>query len=150
MRTYKDRVRHAILFEIIGLLIFTPSAVLMFNQSVEHMGVIGIFSSFAATIWNFIYNICFDKVLLHFRGDVQKSMIIRLYHTVLFEVGLMIVTLPAIAWYLGISVLDAFIMDVAIVIFYLVYAFFFNIIYDYIFPVVSPAKAFGTSGSKSN
>lgn len=135
MRTFWDRVRHAIMFEVLGLGLFIPCSVWVFNHSVTDMGVIGIFSSLAATIWNFIYNLGFDKALLFFRGYIKKGLKIRVIHTLLFEVGLTLVTLPGIAWYLNISFLDAFIMDMGIVIFYLIYAFFFNIAYDFLFPV---------------
>ncbi|CAI3933962.1 PACE efflux transporter [Commensalibacter papalotli (ex Botero et al. 2024)] len=147
MRTFWDRVRHALMFEVVGLILFIPCSVWVFNHSVTDMGVIGIFSSVAATIWNFIYNLGFDKTLIFLRGYVKKSLKIRVIHTILFEVGLTLVTLPGIAWYLQISFLDAFIMDMGIVIFYLVYAFFFNIAYDFIFPV-KERKIIQASASK--
>ncbi|CAI3949189.1 Uncharacterized membrane protein [Commensalibacter communis] len=135
MRSFWDRIRHAIMFEILGLVLFIPCSVWVFHHSVTDMGVIGIFSSLAATIWNFVYNLGFDKTLLFFLGYVKKSLLIRVLHTILFEIGLTLVTLPMIAWYLNISFLDALIMDIGIVVFYLVYAFFFNIAYDFIFPI---------------
>ncbi|MDI2112198.1 PACE efflux transporter [Commensalibacter nepenthis] len=142
MRSFWDRVRHAILFEILGLVLFIPCSVWIFHHSVTDMGVIGIFSSLAATIWNFLYNLGFDKILLFFRGYVKKSLFIRVIHTILFEVGLTLVTMPFIAWYLNISFVNALIMDVGIMVFYLVYAFFFNIAYDFIFPVKEKETVF--------
>ena len=56
-------------------------------------------------------------------------------HTLLFEAGLILLLIPFIAWYLGISLWAALVMDIAIVVFYLVYAFFFNIAYDRVFPI---------------
>jgi uncharacterized membrane protein len=43
--------------------------------------------------------------------------------------------MPLIAWYLGVSLLQAFMMDVSFALFYLVYAFVFNWAYDRIFPL---------------
>ncbi len=43
--------------------------------------------------------------------------------------------IPFIARYLGISLIAALVMDIAIVVFYLVYAFVFNIAYDRLFPL---------------
>ncbi|MBN8953730.1 MULTISPECIES: PACE efflux transporter [unclassified Rhizobium] len=135
MRSFKDRVRHAVMFELIGLAIFTPGAALLFDQPVEHMGIVGIISATAATVWNFIYNLGFDRAMMRIRGSVQKTIPIRIAHTALFEAGLIIVLIPFIAWYLGISLMAALAMDIAIVAFYLVYAFFFNIAYDRVFPI---------------
>jgi uncharacterized membrane protein len=135
MRSFKDRIRHAVMFELIGLAIFTPAAALLFDQPIEHMGIVGIISATAATVWNFVYNVGFDKAMMRIRGSVQKTMSIRIAHTALFEAGLIVVLIPFIAWYLGISLMTALAMDIAIVAFYLVYAFFFNIAYDRVFPV---------------
>ncbi len=46
-----------------------------------------------------------------------------------------VLLIPFIAWYLGISLVAALVMDIAIVVFYLVYAFVFNIAYDKLFPL---------------
>lgn len=139
MRPFRDRVRHALLFEAVALAIFIPASTALFDQSLESMGVIGIASATIATLWNFIYNVGFDRAMLRARGTVHKTMAIRVAHTFLFEAGLVLMLIPLIAWYLGLTLWDALIMDLAIVTFYLVYAFFFNIAYDRIFPV--PAMA---------
>ena len=48
---------------------------------------------------------------------------------------LLLVFLPSVGWYLNISLIDAFIMDIAVAGFYMVYAFFYNWAYDLIFPI---------------
>ena len=139
MRTFRDRVRHALLFEAVALAIFIPGSALVFGQPIEHMGVIGIASATIATLWNFVFNLGFDRALLRLRGSVHKTMAIRIAHTFLFEAGLVIMLIPMIAWYLGIGLWAAFLMDLAIVTFYLVYGFLFNIAYDRIFPITGLA-----------
>lgn len=135
MRPFRDRVRHALLFEAVALAIFIPASTALFDQPLESMGVIGIASATIATLWNFVYNVGFDRAMLRLRGTVHKTMAIRVAHTVLFEAGLVLMLIPLIAWYLGLTLWDALIMDLAIVTFYLVYAFFFNIAYDRVFPL---------------
>lgn len=139
MRTFRDRVRHALMFEAVALAIFIPGSTALFDQPLESMGVIGIASATIATLWNFIYNVGFDRAMLSLRGTLHKTLAIRVAHTFLFEAGLVLMLIPLIAWYLGLSLWDALIMDLAIVTFYLVYAFFFNIAYDRIFPVSATA-----------
>jgi uncharacterized membrane protein len=114
------------------------SAVL-FDQPVQDMGVIGIFSATIATLWNFVFNVGFDRAMLRLRGSVEKTMAIRVTHTFLFEAGLVAMLIPLIAWYLGIGLWAALLMDIAIVTFYLVYGFLFNLAYDRLFPVASVA-----------
>ncbi|MDN4039971.1 PACE efflux transporter [Massilia sp. YIM B02443] len=139
MRTFRDRVRHALLFEAVALAIFIPGSAALFDQPLDHMGVIGIASATIATLWNFVFNVGFDRAMLRLRGSIEKTMPIRVAHTLLFEAGLVVMLIPLIAWTLGIGLWAALLMDVAIVIFYLVYGFLFNIVYDRMFPVAAVA-----------
>lgn len=139
MRTTRDRIRHAISFEVIGLLLITPIGALAFDQPMEAIGVVAFVSATIATGWNYLYNLMFDHALLRLRGAVQKTVPIRAVHAILFEGGLILILLPFIAWYLGVSLLEAFLMDVSFAIFYLGYAFVFNWAYDVIFPVPAPS-----------
>mgnify|MGYP000897773892 CR=1 FL=1 len=139
MRTIRDRVRHALLFEAVALAIFIPGSALVFDQPANHMGVIGVASATIATIWNFVFNALFDRAMLRLRGSVHKTMAIRIAHTFLFEAGLVVMLIPMIAWYLDIGLWAALLMDLAIVTFYLIYGFLFNIAYDRMFPVSAAA-----------
>ncbi|WP_313172717.1 PACE efflux transporter, partial [Massilia oculi] len=135
MRTFRDRVRHALLFEAVALAIFIPGSAALFDQPVDHMGVIGVASATIATVWNFAFNMGFDRAMLRLRGSIDKTMAIRVAHTFLFEAGLVAMLIPLIAWYLGIGLWAALLMDLAIVTFYLVYGFLFNLAYDRVFPI---------------
>lgn len=140
MRTAKDRIRHAVSFEIIGLIIVTPLGVWAFDTPVHDIGFVAIVSATIATFWNYLYNLLFDHAMLRIAGSVQKTVAVRILHAVLFEAGLLVVLMPFIAWYLEVSLMQAFLMDVAFALFYLVYAFIFNWAYDLIFPDPSLQK----------
>ena len=140
MRSIADRVRHALAFEIIGLVIFIPLFSWLLQKNVSEMGVLGVVSAFTATSWNFIYNWGFDLAMLRWAGTLHKTVAMRVLHSVLFEAGLIVLLIPFIAWYLDISLWAALLMDIAIVVFYLVYAFFFNIAYDRVFPIPDANK----------
>ncbi|AKR56780.1 membrane protein [Devosia sp. H5989] len=142
MRSFPDRVRHALMFEIVGLAIVIPAGSYLFGLPAAHMGVIGIVGATVATLWNFVFNLGFDHALLRLQGHTRKSVAVRVAHAVLFEIGLLAMLLPMIAWYLGVSLVQAFLMDMSMVVFYVVYAFVFNIAYDRVFPVRSNQPAF--------
>ena len=135
MRTTKDRIRHTLGFEIIGLIIFAPLASWVFGFDLQLMGVIAVAASIVATVWNFIYNIWFDHAMVKLRGDVHKTIPIRVLHAFMFEGGLLLLFMPMIAWYLGITLWEAFVMDIAMATFYVVYAFIYNWIYDKVYPI---------------
>ena len=135
MRSLPDRVRHTVMFEIIGLALVIPGGAMLFNLPATHMGVIGVGSATVATLWNFVYNLGFDHAMLRFAGHTRKSLQLRVLHALLFEGGLLVLLLPPMAWYLGMGLWETFLMDLAIVVFYVVYAFLFNLAYDRVFPV---------------
>jgi uncharacterized membrane protein len=140
MRSIPDRIRHALSFEIIGLAIFIPLFSWILQKNASEMGVIGFVSACTATSWNFFYNWGFDHAMLRWAGTLHKTITVRVLHAVLFEAGLILLLIPFIAWYLGISLWAALVMDIAIVVFYLVYAFCFNIAYDRVFPIPDAKK----------
>ncbi|MBG51939.1 MAG: PACE efflux transporter [Alphaproteobacteria bacterium] len=135
MRNVKDRIRLALSFEIIGLAIVIPLGALVFSMPVADIGIVGVVSATIATVWNYLFGLMFDHAKLWLTGDVHKSVLARVIHAVLFELGLLAILLPFIAWQLGISVFQAFILDISFALFYLVYAFVFNWLYDLVFPI---------------
>ena len=135
MRTIPDRIRHALSFEIIGLMLAVPFGALVFNHPVQDIGVITIASSIVATVWNYLYNLGFDHAMQRLTGSVAKSVPVRIGHAVLFEAGLVALLMPFVAWYLGIGIIEALVLDVSLALFYMVYAFVFNWAYDRVFPI---------------
>ncbi len=135
MRSTRDRLRHAILFEILGLALIVPLGSLVFGLHGSEMGVIGAGSALAATAWNYVYNLGFDHAMQRLVGHTRKSLALRVGHALLFEAGLLMILLPPIAWYLGIGPMQALVMDLAIAAFYVAYAFAFNLAYDRVFPL---------------
>jgi len=135
MRTTGDRIRHALSFEVIGLILATPLGAIVFHHPLEAMGLITVVSATTATGWNYLYNLGFDHALKALTGSVHKSVAVRVAHAVLFELGLLLLLLPFIAWYLGIGLIEAFVMDLSFALFYMAYAFVFNLAYDRVFPV---------------
>ena len=135
MRTHRDRIRHAVGFEIIGLILSIPIMSFFFSFDIKDIGVIAIVGSIMATIWNYGFNIVFDKGMVRFKRSTFKTPAIRVLHVLLFESGLLMLYLPMVAWYLGISIWQAFIMDASLVGFYLFYNLSYNWAYDKIFPI---------------
>ena len=135
MRTAWDRVRHALFFEIFGLILVIPLGALVFSMPMHDIGVVGLVSATIAMAWNYVFNLGFDTVLQRTIGTTLKSVRLRIVHAVLFELGLLIVLMAFIAWYLGITLIHALIMDISFALFYMGYAFVFNLAYDRVFPL---------------
>ncbi|MFC3073212.1 PACE efflux transporter [Shinella pollutisoli] len=135
MRSVADRVRHAVSFEILGLALVTPLGAWAFGMPMHDIGIVSIVSATIATAWNFVYNYLFDLILQRISGTTAKGGLARIYHAILFEIGLLAVLMPFIAWYLSISLWQALAMDLSFALFYMVYAYVFNWAYDRLFPL---------------
>ena len=145
MRTTLDRIRHAILFELVGLVLMIGGGSILTGFDAHSLGVIGVVSSLVATAWNYVYNLGFDRAMLRLRGSVLKTHPIRALHALLFEAGLLVLLLPFVAWMLGVSLWQAFLFDLAIAIFYIVYGYAYNWAYDRVFPMPEAREAYTPS-----
>ncbi|ABV35854.1 conserved hypothetical protein [Shewanella sediminis HAW-EB3] len=125
----KERVFHAILFEIIALAIVVPAAAMFSDKDASSLIVVGVGLSVYAVVWNYFYNIWFDKQFGAERSS--RSLLMRFGHTLGFEGGIIFVTVPLVAWFLGISLTAALLLEAAFLIFFFVYAIVFNWCYDY-------------------
>lgn len=135
MRSTFDRIRQALSFEILGLLLVTPLGALVFDHPIWEIGVLAIVGSLAATGWNYVFNLGFDHLMLRLRGTPRKTVPWRVVHAVAFETGLVLALLPFFAWWLGVGLWEAAIVDLSMSLFYLVYAFVFTWAYEAIYPL---------------
>lgn len=135
MRTFKDRLRHTFLFELIALSLVAIFGAWITGHSPAEMGTLGLMMSLLAMAWNLIYNWMFDQWDMKYRNMAPRGVKIRIIHALLFEGGLLIAGIFIVAWWLSITLLQALLLDLGFAAFFLVYAYVFNLIYDKTFPV---------------
>ena len=135
MRTGADRLRHTLGFEGLGLMISIPLFSLLTGQPVDHLGPLAIGLSLLATGWNYLYNLLVDHWMLRRLGRLEKRLIERVLHALIFELGLLLVVLPLTALWLGISLWQALWLDIGFSLFFVLYAFGYNLAYDRLFPL---------------
>ncbi|MBD5772427.1 PACE efflux transporter [Marinomonas colpomeniae] len=123
-----ERIFQAIFFEITVLSIIIPSSVIIGGFDPERMTIVAIAISLFAMLWNYIYNLVFDKLIGFNR--LARGLVLRISHAVCFELGMVVITLPVMAWYLEITLLAAAILEAAFLIFILIYTLVFNWLYD--------------------
>ncbi|MCJ2165120.1 MULTISPECIES: PACE efflux transporter [unclassified Pseudodesulfovibrio] len=144
MRTKADRLRHTICFEVFGLVTCTPLASWWLDRDLMRVGVMSIIISLTAMVCNYIFNLAFDHLLVKMGRLVHvRPPWLRVVHAFSFEASLIIVTTPFVAWWLDISLWAAFVADIGIALFYLVYAYLFNWAYDVVWPMphaIAPVK----------
>ncbi|APC92241.1 MULTISPECIES: PACE efflux transporter [Francisella] len=132
--SFLARIIHTIGFEFFGIVIFTPFAMFILHKGVFHIAGLAIIISLIAMLWNFIYNYIFDIIEIKLGMCRSKRRLLpRALHALLFELGLLIVTIPLVAYILNMSLLAALLVDIGFVIFYLIYAFVYNYIFDKVY-----------------
>ena len=66
MRTFRERLMHTVLFELVLLLICMPVISVIFNKSMSHAGTMSLALSLIAMVCNYIYNYIGDASPLEF------------------------------------------------------------------------------------
>ncbi|TIH17477.1 PACE efflux transporter [Marinifilum sp. JC120] len=136
MRTTADRIRHTLLFEIIGLCTCAPLASWILDKDLTRIGIMSIAISLTAMVCNYLYNLIFDKALVALNRPVNvRPTWMRVLHAILFELSLLTLTVPFVAWWLDLTLWHALIADLGFALFFLVYAFVYNWVYDIVFPM---------------
>lgn len=126
----KERILHSVLFEAIALIFVITAAMVFTDTGAKSATGLAVSLSLIAMVWNYIYNLGFDRIFGQNR--IQRSLRMRLGHGLGFELGMIVATLPLMMWVLQLDFWTVFIMDLGVVIFFLVYAIIFNWVYDVI------------------
>lgn len=127
-KSITERFFQAIGFELLAVLLCTPLLAWLMDKSVVDMGVATIAIGLIALGWNVLFNGLFDRLLKRL-GMTQNSWT-RMLHALLFEGGLVAVSVPLIAWWLNISLLQALILDLGVLLFFLPYTYVYHWAYD--------------------
>lgn len=123
-----ERIFHAVLFEVLAVLLSIGMLMIATDHEINSLSGTMVIVATIAMCWNFVFNWVFDK--FHVGDKEDRSIGLRIYHVTLFEIGLLVFTIPVIAYILGVGIWEAFVMDVGITIFITIYAFTFNLAYD--------------------
>ena len=127
-RSLRERIGHALAFEGIAVLICAPAMAWFMDKPLLHLGVLTLMFSTVAMLWNMLFNYLFDRA--QSRLGFERGLWARVSHALLFEVGLIVVLVPLAAWWLSIGLLEALLLDIVLILFFLPYTMAFNWIYD--------------------
>ncbi|NUL46264.1 PACE efflux transporter [Cellulosimicrobium funkei] len=132
------RVVYAVIFEALAIGFTTVILALMGNPAAASAAV-GVLSSVVALIWNMVFNTLFERWERR-SGNTGRPLRIRLLHTLLFELGLVIFLVPAVAVLLQVSLWEAFLYEAALIIFFLIYNAVYAWLFDRVFGLPDSAQ----------
>ncbi|EMR5821605.1 PACE efflux transporter [Acinetobacter baumannii] len=139
MQGLKRRIVYVSSYEIIGMVISSVGLALLAGDSVEHTGPLSVMITTIAVTWNFIYNILYEKWEAR-QESKSRTVKQRIAHAIGFQITLVMFLIPLIAWWMNISLVAAFWLDVAFIIIIPIYTFIFNWTFDKLFGLPASAQ----------
>lgn len=135
----RRKIVYVSFFELFAIAISTAGLAYFSDSSVGRASVAAVVSSVIAVVWNLIYNTVFERWEARqvVRGRSWKR---RMAHAAGFEAGLILTLVPFFAWWLSISLWQAFVLDVGLIVFFLVYTFAFSWVFDRLFGLPASAR----------
>ena len=132
------RVLYVALYELIAIGVVTLAQGLLTEHGWGSSGGLAVGSSLIAVLWNLVFNHFFERWERR-QPTRGRSPARRVAHAIGFEGGLLLWLVPFIAWWLGVSLWQALLLDVGLLVFFLIYTFVFTWVFDRLFGL--PASA---------
>ena len=127
-KSITERIFQAIGFECLAILICTPLLAWIMQKPLLDMGAVTVLIAVLALAWNVLFNGLFDRALK--RLSLGHNAWTRVIHALLFEGGLIMMGVPLIAWWLSVSLWQAFLLDIGVLLFFLPYTYVYHWGYD--------------------
>ncbi|MGY4963873.1 PACE efflux transporter [Streptomyces sp. 900105245] len=125
-------------YELLGLVVGTTVMTLLTRDSLSATGPLTIMISVGATAWNVAYSYLFEAWETR-QDDRTRTVRRRILHAVGFQATLICFIIPLIAWWLEVTLVRAFLLDLVFIIYVPFFTFAYNWAFDKIFGV--PASA---------
>jgi uncharacterized membrane protein len=146
MQGIKRRIVFLTLYEGLAILLSSVGLSVVMGIQPTEAGALAIIASVIAVLWNLGFNIGFEAAEARF-GIKGRSLLTRVVHALGFEAGLVTMLVPIFAWMLGITLVEAFILDIGMMIFFLFYTFAFNLGFDRVFGLPNSARPVSDEGT---
>ena len=145
MQGLRRRIVYVTLYELIATVAASVGLALFSDSGLQRAGVAAVVASAVAVVWNVVFNTLFER--WEARQSVRgRSLARRAAHAVGFEGGMVVMLVPFFAWWLEVSLWQAFMLDLGLLLFFLGYTFVFNWAFDRVFGLPASALPVGEQG----
>lgn len=132
MKPITRRVVQALLYETGAIALTSPIIGFAFDAPATSALTLAAIMSTIALAWNYVFNAIFER--WESRQIVKgRSIWRRLAHGIGFEGGLVTMLVPLMAYWLNISLLNAFYAEMGILLVFFIYAIAFTWAFDKVF-----------------
>ena len=136
----RRRILQALLYEPFAVLGTGPVLAWLFDKPMQSTLALALLMSSIALGWNYVFNTLFE--CWERRQSIKgRSLRRRIAHGIGFEGGLVLILVPVMAWWLNITLLDAFLLDLGFLAFFFIYTVVFTWVFDRVFGLPQAACA---------
>lgn len=144
MQGVKRKLMYVTAYEIIGMAISALGLALLSGHAPSSTGPLAVVITTIAVSWNFIYNYLFEWWESR-QASRTRTLKRRILHAVGFQLTLVVYLIPLIAWWMGITLWQALLLDMALIVIIPCYTFLFNWAFDKLFGLPASALPAGES-----
>jgi uncharacterized membrane protein len=137
LRSGRERILQAVTFELSGLAIVVPIHALLSDARADASALLVASLAVIVALWSPLFNAVFDRIDLALSGRLasDRPHRLRLVHAAMLELSALGVTVPVVMHLGGYGFRDALFFDMALTVFYTLYAYVFHLAYDRLRPV---------------
>ncbi|AWA46674.1 MULTISPECIES: PACE efflux transporter [Acinetobacter] len=136
MQGMKRRVTYVFFYEVLSFLICAMILAVLSGSTISHTGPLSLLIAVIAVSVNFFYNYAFEWWEKR-QHSKTRTIFRRVVHAIGFQVVLVIILIPLIAWWMQISLVKAFLLDFSLMIIIPCYTFVYNYFFDHLFGLPS-------------
>ena len=144
MQGVKRKLVYVTAYEIIGMAISALGLALLSGHAPSSTGPLAVVITTIAVSWNFIYNYLFEWWESR-QVSRTRTLKRRILHAVGFQLTLVVYVIPLIAWWMGFTLWQALLLDMALIVIIPCYTFLFNWAFDKLFGLPASALPAGES-----
>ncbi|MBB2777019.1 UNVERIFIED_ORG: putative membrane protein [Comamonas terrigena] len=134
----KRRIVFVGLYELIAI-VASSLLFMAIGQGAGSSGAMAVVASTLAILWNLSFNWLFERWEAR-QATRGRSVLRRVVHAVGFEGGLALILIPLMAWWFGISLWEATVLEAGLLVFFLIYTYVFNWCFDRVFGLPASAQ----------
>lgn len=136
MQGMKRRVTYVFFYEVLSFLICAMILAVLSGSTISHTGPLSLLIAVIAVSVNFFYNYAFEWWEKR-QHSKTRTIFRRVVHALGFQVVLVTILIPLIAWWMQISLVKAFLLDFSLMIIIPCYTFVYNYFFDHLFGLPS-------------
>ena len=139
MQGIRRRVVYVALYEGIAIVVASFGFAALSGADIGRSSALSVLASAVAISWNLVFNWLFEQWEMR-QAKRGRSVLRRIAHAIGFEGGLVAILVPLVAWWLHVTLWQALLLDLALVVFFLIYTFVFAWLFDRVFGLPDSAR----------